>query len=90
MKNFCSIIILLAICLGAFAQETIVSFSGRLNGSEYCQLDSVVVTDLDGHWSETVVYPDSVIVLSVRMGSDVTIAESQGLLQNVPNPFDVV
>ena len=79
---------MLLISAGAFAQETIVSFSGRLNGSAYCQLDSVVVTDLDGHWSETVVYPDSVIVLSVRMGSDVMIAESQGLLQNVPNPFN--
>ena len=47
MKNFCSIIILLAICLGAFAQETIVSFSGKLNGSESCRLDSVVVTNLE-------------------------------------------
>ncbi len=88
MKKILFVMFMLLISAGAFAQETIVSFSGRLNGSEYCQLDSVVVTDLDGHWSETVVYPDSVIVLSVRMGSDVMIAESQGLLQNVPNPFN--
>lgn len=88
MKKILFVMFMLLISAGAFAQETIVSFSGRLNGSEYCQLDSVVVTDLDVHWSETVVYPDSVIVLSVRMGSDVMIAESQGLLQNVPNPFN--
>ncbi|MBQ1731280.1 MAG: hypothetical protein II037_03630, partial [Bacteroidales bacterium] len=88
MKNFCSIIILLAICLGAFAQETIVRFSGKLNGSESCRLDSVVVTNLESHWSETVAYPDSVIVLSATTGSDAMIAESQGLLQNVPNPFN--
>ena len=80
MKKILFVMFMLLISAGAFAQETIVSFSGRLNGSAYCQLDSVVFTDLDGHWSETVVYPDSVIVLSVRMGSDVTIAESQGLL----------
>ena len=88
MRKLYSIVFLLAVYAGAFAQEITVRFSGKLNGIEYCRLDSVVVTNLDSHWSETVVYPDSVIVLSVRMGSDVTIAESQGLLQNVPNPFN--
>ena len=88
MKKILFVMFMLLISAGAFAQETIVSFSGRLNGSEYCQLDSVVVTDLESHWSETVVYPDSVIVLSVTTGSDAMIAESQGLLQNVPNPFN--
>ena len=88
MKKILFVMFMLLISAGAFAQETIVSFSGRLNGSEYCQLDSVVVTNLDGHWSETVVYPDSVIVLAAATGSDAIIAESQGLWQNVPNPFD--
>lgn len=88
MRKLYSIILLLAVCAGAFAQEITVCFSGKLNGSEYCQLDSVVVTNLESHWSETVVYPDSVIVLSATTGSDAMIAESQGLLQNVPNPFN--
>lgn len=88
MKKILFVMFMLLISAGAFAQETIVSFSGRLNGSEYCQVDSVVVTDLESHWSETVVYPDSVIVLSATTGSDAMIAESQGLLQNVPNPFN--
>ena len=88
MKKILFVMFMLLISAGAFAQETIVSFSGRLNGSAYCQLDSVVVTNLESHWSETVVYPDSVIVLSATTGSDAMIAESQGLLQNVPNPFN--
>ena len=88
MKKILFVMFMLLISAGAFAQETIVSFSGKLNGSEYCQLDSVVVTNLESHWSETVVYPDSVIVLSATTGSDAMIAESQGLLQNVPNPFN--
>lgn len=88
MRKLYSIIFLLAVCASAFAQEITVRFSGKLNGIEYCRLDSVVVTNLDSHWSETVVYPDSVIVLAATTGSDAFIAESQGLWQNVPNPFD--
>ena len=88
MRKLYSIILLLAVCAGAFAQEITVRFSGKLNGIEYCRLDSVVVTNLDSHWAETVVYPDSVIVLAVRTGSDALIAESQGLWQNIPNPFE--
>ena len=88
MRKLYSIVFLLAVYAGAFAQEITVCFSGKLNGSEYCQLDSVVVTNLESHWSETVVYPDSVIVLAATTGSDAMIAESQGLLQNVPNPFN--
>ena len=88
MRKLYSIIFLLTVCASAFAQEITVRFSGKLNGIEYCRLDSVVVTNLDSHWSETVVYPDSVIVLAATTGSDAFIAESQGLWQNVPNPFD--
>jgi hypothetical protein len=87
MKKFYSIIILLAICMGASAQEITVRFSGRLNGSEYCRMDSVAITNLTRNWTETVVYPDNIIVLGVT-GIDMNTAEVDGLRQNVPNPFN--
>lgn len=88
MKKFYSIIILLAICMGAFAQEITVRFSGRVFPSpEYCQLDSVVVTNLTRNWTETIEFPDTIIVLTVIAGISPNVEAMQGLGQNTPNPF---
>ena len=79
---------MLSICLGAFSQEITVRFTGQLNNSEYCRLDSVKVTNLTRDWTETVEYPDTIIVLCGTVGTNLNIAATQGLGQNIPNPFD--
>ncbi len=79
---------MLSICLGVFSQEITVRFTGQLNGTSYCQLDSVAVINLSRNWMETVVYPDTIIVLGGTVGTDLNIAATQGLGQNIPNPFD--
>ena len=61
---------------------------GRLNGTSYCQLDRVEVTNLTRNWSETLEYPDTIIVLGSSSDASLNIAATQGLGQNVPNPFD--
>lgn len=71
-----------------FSQEITVRFTGQLNGNDYCQLDSVVITNLTRDWSETVEYPDTIIVLGSTVGSNINIVAEQGLGQNIPNPFD--
>ena len=88
MKRFYIFFLLLFLCLGAFSQEITLRFTGQLNGTSYCRLDSVAVTNLTRNWTETVEYPDTIIVLGGTVGTDLNIAAIQGLGQNTPNPFD--
>ena len=79
---------MLLICVGAMSQEITVRFTGQLNGANYCQLDSVLITNTTRGWSETVVYPDTVIVLGSMVNISNEETFTQGLGQNVPNPFN--
>ncbi len=46
MKRFYIFFLLLSLCLGAFSQGITVRFTGQLNGTNYCRLDSLAVTNL--------------------------------------------
>ena len=81
-------VIMLLICGAVLSQETTVRFIGQLNGTDYCRLDSVVVTNLTRNWSETVEYPDTIIVLGSTVEANMNITTTQGLGQNIPNPFN--
>lgn len=71
-----------------FSQEITVRFTGQLNGTNYCRLDRVEVTNLTRDWTETIEYPDTIIVLGGTVGTNINISTAQGLGQNIPNPFD--
>ena len=88
MKRFYIVFLLLFLCLGTFSQEITVRFTGRLNGTNYCQLDSVAVINLSRNWTEMIEYPDTIIVLGGTGDAELNVASAQGLGQNVPNPFD--
>ena len=88
MRKIGLLFLLLAIGTIAFSQEITVRFTGQLNGTDYCRLDSVKVTNLTRNWTETVESPDTIIVLGSTVGTNLNIAATQGLGQNVPNPFD--
>lgn len=88
MKKLYLMVIMLLVYRAVFSQEITVRFTGQLNGNDYCQLDSVVITNLTRDWSETVEYPDTIIVLGSTVGSNINIVAEQGLGQNIPNPFD--
>ncbi len=88
MKKIVLLFLLLAIGIIAFSQEITVRFTGQFNGTDYCRLDSVKVTNLTRNWTEIVEYPDTIIVLGGTVGTDLNIAATQGLGQNIPNPFD--
>ena len=51
-------------------------------------MDSVVVTNVTRNWTESVVYPDTIIVVGGTVGNNLNIVTNMGLEQNVPNPFD--
>ena len=88
MKKYLLLISLIIVTMCAFSQELTVKFIGRLNDSFYQRLDSVSFTNLTRGWSETVIYPDTIIVV----GSTVNVSDNEmqvaGFGQNVPNPFD--
>ena len=87
LTDFVLTLVLLLAILNVFSQEITVRFTGTLNNTDYCRLDSVVVTNLSHNWTETVTYPDNFIVL----GSNNLVEDfetTRGLVQNVPNPFD--
>lgn len=68
----------------AFSQIT-VRFASRLASGGYIQMDSVMVENVTRSWTETLVYPDTVLVFSSS-----SIAEAQNRdfgLESYPNPF---
>ncbi len=67
------------------SQSIDIRFSGRMNNVGYVRADSVEITNITSYWSETLVYPDTVLTLSVLGINDV----KNGLLgmEAYPNPL---
>lgn len=85
---------LLALCLlfsanGLYAQKKTVTFVGQnANSRQYIKLSKVVITNRTANWSETIVYPDTTMVLTYETGiADKDYDNGFGLNQNRPNPF---
>ncbi len=83
-----SIVALMLSVLHVYSQEVTVRFIGRLNNANYCRVDSIAVENITRGWSETIQYPDTIIVFSSLNGMAMDVAVGQGLGQNVPNPFN--
>ena len=88
MRKIGLLFLLLVIGTIAFSQGITVRFTGQLNNSEYCRLDSIKVTNLTRNWTETVESPDTIIVLGGTVNANMNNVNTQGLGQNVPNPFN--
>lgn len=80
---------LLFFMLGSRAQTAVV-FTGRDNIGGYVQLHHVVVENLTQQWSDTLFYPDTILIMQ---GVGVPAHSGAGrfsLSQNTPNPFSGV
>ena len=91
MKRLLSVavfVLLSFVMMGQSIESLTVRFRGQLNGSMYQRLDSVTVTNTVRGWSETVIYPDTVIVLNLMVNVPEKEISAAGFEQNVPNPFD--
>jgi uncharacterized protein (TIGR02145 family) len=72
------------------AQTITLQFTGRDATDHYVQLDSVIITNLTRNWQETILWPDTTLVLQVGTGIEEGgsgITPSLQLSQNNPNPF---
>ena len=89
MKKILSFSILIALFFSMFAQTATLTFTGRDANNNWVQLDRVVITDLTRNWSETIIWPDTVLTIQNGTGID-TYADNGGLSlsQNTPNPFN--
>lgn len=91
MKRLLSVavfVLLSFVMMGQSIESLTVRFRGQLNGSMYQRLDSVTVTNTVRGWLETVIYPDTVIVLNLMVNVPEKEISAAGFEQNVPNPFD--
>ena len=91
MKKIFLLHILLILCVCAWSQTVTLTFTGRDANHQWVPLHHVVVNNQTRNWSETIVWPDT--VLTIENGTGIYDAEtmctsSLQLYQNHPNPFN--
>ena len=89
MKNCLQIWVLVCLMMAqtVFAQNIELTFTGADAAGKYVQLDSVRVENISRSWTETLVYPDTVLTLTDETG----VSEAEGNTSSCisyPNPFN--
>lgn len=72
----------------AFSQDITLTFTGARTDGAYVILDSVQVQNINHSWTETVVYPDTILSFSQPVTG---VSDVQGFATNLsayPNPFN--
>ena len=92
MKKILLSTLLLALYVGTFAQTATLSFTGRDATDHWVRLHHVVITNQTRNWSETMVWPDTVLTIENGTGIyddvETMCTSSLQLFQNHPNPFN--
>ena len=88
MKNCLQIWVLVCLMMAqtVFAQNIELTFTGADAAGKYVQLDSVRVENISRSWTETLVYPDTVLTLTDETG--VNEVENASSCISYPNPFN--
>lgn len=89
MKKITILILHTLICTMGIAQQVVLTFSGQdIHAHEYVQLSRIEIADVTHNWRDTLIYPDTVAILTVGVGiEENTDNNTFGLAQNNPNPF---
>ncbi len=67
--------------------QTKVTFTGAMLDGSYCPFEEVKVTNITKGWTETLVYPDTVLILS-GLGVEEALSSREGITHVYPNPFE--
>ena len=79
----------MALCMSAFAQQRTVKFTGRDRTNQYrVKLDRVEIFNLDQLWEEVVYWPDTTLIMGTVGIDDYETQANVQLMRNVPNPFN--
>ncbi len=89
MKNCLQIWVLVCLMMAqtAFAQNIELTFTGADAAGKYVQLDSVRVENISRSWTETLVYPDTVLTLTDETGVNEAESNASSCI-SYPNPFN--
>lgn len=79
-------IILIISCAVISNAQTTLTFTGRDHTGDYLQLYDVVVQNLTRDWTDTLFFPDTILILS-GVGIEGHEVSEFALSQNIPNPF---
>ena len=91
MKRFFTTMLLCCLMVTfLYAQSTVITFTGRDSINHHIPLSRVVVNNLTKGWQETLLWPDTVLMMSATGIGEVETQNfaSLRLSQNNPNPFD--
>ena len=90
VKKCLSFVVVSLFFLTVAAQTVTLTFSGRDAQNHYVQLTQVTVANVTRGWQETLVWPDTILVLQNQSGIEETdgVPSSLRLSQNNPNPFN--
>ena len=75
----------LAMAQTAFSQDLILRFTGAKTDGSYVRMDSLTVQNINRSWTETAVYPDTVLIFKLS-----GISTAQDIAADIvayPNPF---
>lgn len=86
MKKILPFLCLLLIVSGTMAQGMTLRFTGRTDTGSYVRLDSVKVENITRSWTETLVYPDTVLTLTSTGISGAS--ANNASIKVFPNPCD--
>ena len=94
MKKILLVLIIELLALPVLFAQIHLSFTGKDVLNQYVRLHHVDIHNVTQDWTQTIYYPDTILVLS-DVGMDnhdrtKNLAPSLSLSQNTPNPFDAV
>ena len=81
-------LVLLMFLVSSKAQEAVtLTFTANTQGGVYCPFDAVNVTNVTRGWTETLAYPDTILVLNSTVGLGEQFGASFHFGEAYPNPF---
>lgn len=83
-------ILFCAVCKSVVLAQVTLTFTGKDNLDNYVQLHHVVVENITRDWTDTLYYPDTILITSGVGLSDYESVSKFSVSQNVPNPFSGV
>ncbi|MBP5413495.1 MAG: T9SS type A sorting domain-containing protein, partial [Bacteroidales bacterium] len=89
MKHSLTLVAVFCLLLAqsAFAQNIELTFTGADAAGKYVRLDSVKVESISRSWTETIVYPDTILTLTDETGVS-EVEENISSCISYPNPFN--
>ncbi len=75
-------------CASVFAQQVVLTFTGRDADNHFLPLSRVVIGNQTRGWQETICYPDTTLSFGATGIEENASDGSFGLAQNNPNPFN--